>query len=122
VTRGGQASADTREAQGTLVDLLETLDLEQVEVDLYRGRSAQTSLQRVFGGQVACQSLGAAGWLLYDEQPPSASGGRDRATGRILDADGHLVASVVQDGLIPPAALDDRLAAALAVSGRWWPW
>ncbi|HSK54732.1 MAG TPA: acyl-CoA thioesterase domain-containing protein, partial [Jiangellales bacterium] len=42
-------------------DLLEVLDLEPLEVDLFRGRSPETSLQRIFGGQVAAQALVAAG-------------------------------------------------------------
>ena len=37
------------------------LDLERLEVDLFRGRSPQEDLQRVFGGQVAGQALVAAG-------------------------------------------------------------
>ncbi len=40
--------------------LLRLLDLEQLEVDLYRGRQPDTSMQRVFGGQVAAQALAAA--------------------------------------------------------------
>jgi len=40
--------------------LLELLDLEQLEVDLFRGRTADTERQRVFGGQVAAQALMAA--------------------------------------------------------------
>jgi acyl-CoA thioesterase-2 len=41
-------------------ELLALLDLEQVEDGLYRGRQPETSLQRVFGGQVASQALVAA--------------------------------------------------------------
>ena len=37
------------------------LDLERLEVDLFRGRSPRENLQRVFGGQVAGQALVAAG-------------------------------------------------------------
>ena len=40
--------------------LLETLDLEQLEVNLFRGRSPQVGWQRVFGGQVVAQALVAA--------------------------------------------------------------
>jgi acyl-CoA thioesterase len=36
------------------------LDLERLEVDLFRGRSPREDLQRVFGGQVAGQALVAA--------------------------------------------------------------
>jgi acyl-CoA thioesterase-2 len=37
------------------------LDLERLELDLFRGRSPRENLQRVFGGQVAGQALVAAG-------------------------------------------------------------
>jgi acyl-CoA thioesterase II len=39
-------------------------------------------------------------WLLYDQDTPSASGGRGLARGLVFTADGTLVASVVQEGLI----------------------
>ena len=41
-------------------DLLDLLELERLEVDLYRGRQPDTAMQRVFGGQVAAQALRAA--------------------------------------------------------------
>jgi acyl-CoA thioesterase-2 len=41
-------------------ELLDILDLEQLEHNLYRGRSPATSWQRVFGGQVVGQALMAA--------------------------------------------------------------
>ena len=41
-------------------DLLDLLELEQLEVGLYRGRQPDTAMQRVFGGQVAAQALRAA--------------------------------------------------------------
>jgi acyl-CoA thioesterase-2 len=41
-------------------DVLTILDLEPLEVNLFRGRSPQSSWQRVFGGQVIGQSLVAA--------------------------------------------------------------
>ena len=41
-------------------DLLAILDLEPLEVNLFRGRSPQTSWQRVYGGQVIGQALVAA--------------------------------------------------------------
>jgi acyl-CoA thioesterase II len=43
-----------------VTDLLATLDLEPIEVNLFRGRSPQTGWQRVFGGQVIGQALVAA--------------------------------------------------------------
>ncbi len=41
-------------------DLLALLDLEQLEVNLFRGRSPAVTWQRVFGGQVIGQALVAA--------------------------------------------------------------
>jgi acyl-CoA thioesterase-2 len=39
-------------------------------------------------------------WLLYDCASPTASGARGLATGRFFSRDGHLVATVVQEGLL----------------------
>jgi acyl-CoA thioesterase-2 len=47
-----------RDELGVLVDLL---DLEQVEVNIFRGTQPDEERQRVFGGQVAAQALVAAG-------------------------------------------------------------
>jgi acyl-CoA thioesterase-2 len=44
----------------SLIDLLGILDLEQLEVNLFRGNSPKTSWQRVFGGQVIGQAMVAA--------------------------------------------------------------
>src|SRR5204862_3772270 len=41
-------------------NLLEILDLERLEENLFRGRSPQVTWQRVFGGQVIGQALVAA--------------------------------------------------------------
>lgn len=41
-------------------DLLDILDLETLELNLFRGRSPQAGWQRVFGGQVVGQALVAA--------------------------------------------------------------
>src|SRR5215472_17727909 len=41
--------------------LVDILDLERIEVDIFRGRSPRGRWQRVFGGQVAGQALVAAG-------------------------------------------------------------
>jgi len=41
--------------------LVDLLDLEQVEVDIFRGTQPDEERQRVFGGQVAAQALVAAG-------------------------------------------------------------
>ena len=48
-------------SQAALDGLIETLDLEELEVNIFRGRSPQEPRQRVFGGQVAGQALVAAG-------------------------------------------------------------
>ncbi|MCA9510305.1 MAG: acyl-CoA thioesterase II [Myxococcota bacterium] len=45
----------------TLATVLELLDLEPLEENLFRGESPQEEQQRVFGGQVAGQALVAAG-------------------------------------------------------------
>jgi acyl-CoA thioesterase II len=44
----------------SLEDLVDLLDLELIDVDLFRGRQPETSMQRVFGGQVLGQALVAA--------------------------------------------------------------
>jgi acyl-CoA thioesterase-2 len=44
-----------------LKELLDLLDLEQIEMNIFRGRSPAERQQRVFGGQVAGQALVAAG-------------------------------------------------------------
>ncbi len=47
-------------ATNALGALLSLLDLEQLEVNLFRGNSGATGFQRVYGGQVLAQSLVAA--------------------------------------------------------------
>src|ERR1051325_3277042 len=49
--------------------LLAILDLEPLEVNLFRGRSPQVGWQRVFGGQVIGQALAAASRTV-DGRPP----------------------------------------------------
>ncbi|MFD1661866.1 acyl-CoA thioesterase [Streptomyces caeni] len=44
-----------------LQELLDLLDLEQIEENIYRGQSRSAVVPRVFGGQVAAQALVAAG-------------------------------------------------------------
>ena len=41
--------------------LLDLLDLEQIEEDIFRGQSRSAAVPRVFGGQVAAQAMVAAG-------------------------------------------------------------
>ncbi|HVF19434.1 MAG TPA: acyl-CoA thioesterase II [Mycobacteriales bacterium] len=56
----------TKSLVAPLVDLL---DLEQIEVNIFRGRTAETGLPRVFGGQVAGQALVAAGRTVPADRP-----------------------------------------------------
>ncbi|QMU71853.1 acyl-CoA thioesterase II [Streptacidiphilus sp. P02-A3a] len=49
--------------------LVDLLDLEQIETNIFRGRSPEESLQRVFGGQVAGQALIAAGRTVAADRP-----------------------------------------------------
>src|ERR1700724_991953 len=49
--------------------LLELLDLEQIEANIFRGRSRDERRQRVFGGQVAGQALVAAGRTVDADRP-----------------------------------------------------
>jgi acyl-CoA thioesterase II len=52
----------------SLEDLVELLDLEKIDADLFRGRQPQTTAQRVFGGQVLGQALAAAGRTVGEDR------------------------------------------------------
>ncbi|MGE5762719.1 MAG: acyl-CoA thioesterase, partial [Mycobacterium leprae] len=52
-----------------LDQLVRLLDLEQVDLATFRGDSPETTLQRVYGGQVAGQALVAAGRTVPPERP-----------------------------------------------------
>ncbi|KPH99587.1 Choloyl-CoA hydrolase [Actinobacteria bacterium OK074] len=52
-----------------LHDLLDLLDLERIEEDVFRGRSGPALVPRVFGGQVAAQALVAAGRTVPADRP-----------------------------------------------------
>src|ERR1019366_1570750 len=49
--------------------LVDLLNLEQIEADIFRGRSPDDRRQRVFGGQVAGQGLVAAGRTVPADRP-----------------------------------------------------
>jgi len=51
-----------------LDDLVKLLDLEPIEVNIFRGLSPDESRQRVFGGQVAGQALVAAARTVADDR------------------------------------------------------
>jgi acyl-CoA thioesterase II len=53
----------------SLDKLLGLLDLEQIEVNIFRGRSPEETVQRVYGGQVAGQALVAAGRTVPPDRP-----------------------------------------------------
>lgn len=53
-------SQSTENGQSALHDVLRLLDLEPIEVNIFRGISPKDRMQRVFGGQVLGQALAAA--------------------------------------------------------------
>ncbi|MBQ0970625.1 acyl-CoA thioesterase II [Streptomyces griseoincarnatus] len=52
-----------------LQELLDLLDLEQIEENIFRGSSRSAVVPRVFGGQVAAQALVAAGRTVPEDRP-----------------------------------------------------
>ncbi|MEV5471081.1 acyl-CoA thioesterase [Streptomyces sp. NPDC003631] len=52
-----------------LQSLLDLLDLERIEQDIFRGRSRSAVVPRVFGGQVAAQAMVAAGRTVPEDRP-----------------------------------------------------
>jgi acyl-CoA thioesterase-2 len=57
-----------------LAELLDLLDLEEIDADVYRGRNESDREQRLFGGQVAAQALVAAGRTVPTWLPHSLHG------------------------------------------------
>ena len=53
----------------TMNMLVDILNLERIEENIFRGRSPDEDLQRVFGGQVAGQALVAAGRTVPPDRP-----------------------------------------------------
>ncbi|MFI1165225.1 acyl-CoA thioesterase II [Streptomyces sp. NPDC020801] len=51
-----------------LQSLLDLLDLERIEQDIFRGQSCSAVVPRVFGGQVAAQALVAAGRTVPEDR------------------------------------------------------
>ncbi|MFF9065171.1 acyl-CoA thioesterase [Streptomyces sp. NPDC014891] len=56
-------------APTALDGLLDLLDLERIERDIFRGESRSALVPRVFGGQVAAQALVAAGRTVPPDRP-----------------------------------------------------
>lgn len=57
-------------ASNPVTDLLTILDLENIEVNLFRGRSPQVGWQRIYGGEVIGQALVAACRTVEDSRAP----------------------------------------------------
>jgi acyl-CoA thioesterase-2 len=58
----------------SVADLTALLDLEQIEENIFRGRSPQIGWQRIFGGLVIAQALAAAVRTVPDRVPHSLHG------------------------------------------------
>src|ERR1700676_2348126 len=58
--RGNDENIESAPMSNGLIDLISILDLEPIEVNMFRGNSPKTSWQRVFGGQVIGQAMVAA--------------------------------------------------------------
>ena len=52
--------SDPKDAATLVADLVDLLDVEEIDTDLYRGRRSHVGVGRVFGGQVIAQALQAA--------------------------------------------------------------
>jgi acyl-CoA thioesterase-2 len=63
--------SDAETKSSAVQQLLEILDLERLELNLFRGRSPQDRWQRVFGGQVIGQALVAACRTVEGRSPHS---------------------------------------------------
>ena len=61
--------ANTDAMTDAVAELIAILDLERLEVDLFRGQNPKTGWRRVFGGQVVAQALVAATRTVPDDRP-----------------------------------------------------
>ncbi|MGB3722766.1 MAG: acyl-CoA thioesterase II [Pacificimonas sp.] len=57
-------------AAGLVAELLDVLDLERIEENLFRGQNTADAEFRLFGGQVIAQALVAASRTVDDDRPP----------------------------------------------------
>ena len=64
--RDGDLNSDENGSDKALASLLDLLDLETIETNIFRGLSPKDRWQRVFGGQVLGQALVAAGRTVED--------------------------------------------------------
>lgn len=65
----GQEQTCPAQTCPALAGLLDVLDLERLEVNIFRGVSPQNGWQRVYGGQVLGQALVAAGRTVEENRP-----------------------------------------------------
>ncbi len=63
------SDADTDAMTEAVAELIAILDLERLEVDLFRGQNPKTGWRRVFGGQVVSQALVAAARTVPADRP-----------------------------------------------------
>ena len=88
-------------------NLLNILNLEELELNLFRGQSPKVGWQRVFGGQVIGQALVAARRTVEDRQPHSLHGyfllAGDPERGRTVPVAGEQFGHRVEELFLGPA-------------------
>src|SRR6516164_3213460 len=106
----GKRNSRAGDAMASAVqDLIEILDLEPLEVNLFRGRSPQSSWQRVFGGQVLGQALVAACRTVYDVD--RIRDGRSFSTRRVMAIQhGHAIFSMAVSFHVEESDLSHQFA------------
>ena len=72
--REGIEKRKRRAMAEAVASLLQILDLERIEENIFRGRSPQAGWQRVFGGLVIAQALVASARTVEDRAPHSLHG------------------------------------------------
>jgi hypothetical protein len=114
-----------REVTEPLADLVDVLDLESIEVNIFRGVSPADKRQRVFGGQVAGQALVAAGRTLTDDGPPSTREPCTRCTPtfsgpaiRVCPSSTRWTGSVTADRSAPAALWPSNTAGPFSICRR----
>ena len=96
-----------------LESLITLLDLEELEVNIFRGVSPKEDRQRVFGGQVAGQALVAAGRTVEAPTPAIA------AATAVADAQlQHRVMAAVDARLLAIVAADAQATVVVAATPR----
>jgi acyl-CoA thioesterase II len=81
------------------ITLLDTVLLRQ-GTSWYSGQTTGASLDHAMWFH---RPFRADQWLLYAQETPTAHGGRGLAWGEVFTAEGDLVVSVVQEGLVRPS-------------------